>query len=576
MQSVDFTTLSATCAEIAATWLPARLEQVYQIDRQTIALYLRTFDRKGWLIISWHPQGARLHIGDPPPKVPDTFTFSDQLRHQLNGFALTKLAFVAPWERVIDLQFAQRPDDPALWHLYIEIMGKYSNVILTAADNQIVTVAHQVNATQSSVRTVQTGQIYQLPPVLLATDPSLEESLSSWQARVSLIPKTIEKQLVSTYRGVSPVIARSLLQKAKINPKLNTDHLDNNDWEKLFSAWQEWLKVLENKTFQPGWTSEGYTVIGGEMLAAAKDVQELLNRYYSQQINQESFRQLQQKLNQKITSLLTKLQTKAAGFQTRLAESAYADRYKEQGDLLMANLQQIQQGMTSITLADFETGKPVIIPLDPERNPVQNAQYLYKQHQKLKRARLAVEPLLEEVVSEINYLEQVRSSLSQLENYSSREDLQALDEIQEELIQQKYLESNYQRNRTNNKESEPMRFTTPSGVELWIGRNNRQNDRLTFRSASDYDIWFHSQEIAGSHVLLRLSPGTVPEAADLQFAADYAAYYSRARHSEQVPVVYTRPKYVYKPKGAKPGMVVYKQETVIWGCPQRVEDYRKK
>ncbi|NCQ94794.1 MAG: fibronectin-binding domain-containing protein [Microcystis wesenbergii Mw_QC_S_20081001_S30D] len=576
MQSLDFTTLSATCAEIAAAWLPARLEQVYQIDRQTIALYLRTFDRKGWLIISWHPQGARLHIGDPPPKVPDTFTFSDQLRHQLNGFALTKLAFVAPWERVIDLQFAQRPDDPALWHLYIEIMGKYSNVILTAADNQIVTVAHQVNATQSSVRTVQTGQIYQLPPVLLATDPSLEESLSSWQARVSLIPKTIEKQLVSTYRGVSPVIARSLLQKAKINPKLNTDHLDNNDWEKLFSAWQEWLKVLENKTFQPGWTSEGYTVIGGEMLAAAKDVQELLNRYYSQQINQESFRQLQQKLNQKITSLLTKLQTKAAGFQTRLAESAYADRYKEQGDLLMANLQQIQQGMTSITLADFETGKPVIIPLDPERNPVQNAQYLYKQHQKLKRARLAVEPLLEEVVSEINYLEQVRSSLSQLENYSSREDLQALDEIQEELIQQKYLESNYQRNRTNNKESEPMRFTTPSGVELWIGRNNRQNDRLTFRSASDYDIWFHSQEIAGSHVLLRLSPGTVPEAADLQFAADYAAYYSRARHSEQVPVVYTRPKYVYKPKGAKPGMVVYKQETVIWGCPQRVEDYRKK
>jgi predicted ribosome quality control (RQC) complex YloA/Tae2 family protein len=498
------------------------------------------------------------------------------LRHQLNGFALTKLAFVAPWERVIDLQFAQRPDDPALWHLYIEIMGKYSNVILTAADNQIVTVAHQVNATQSSVRTVQTGQTYQLPPVLLATDPSLEESLSSWQARVSLIPKTIEKQLVSTYRGVSPVIARSLLQKAKINPKLNTDQLDNTDWEKLFSAWQEWLKILENKTFQPGWTREGYTVIGGEMLAAAKDVQELLNRYYSEQINQESFRQLQQKLNQKITSLLTKLQTKAAGFQTRLAESAHADRYKEQGDLLMANLQQIPQGMTSITLADFETGNPVIIPLDPERNPVQNAQYFYKQHQKLKRARLAVEPLLEEVVSEINYLEQVRSSLSQLENYSRSEDLEALDEIQEELIQQKYLESNYQRNRTNNKESEPMRFTTPSGIELWIGRNNRQNDRLTFRSASDYDIWFHSQEIAGSHVLLRLTPGTVPEAADLQFAADYAAYYSRARHSERVPVVYTRPKYVYKPKGAKPGMVVYKQETVIWGCPQRVEDYRKK
>jgi predicted ribosome quality control (RQC) complex YloA/Tae2 family protein len=576
MQSVDFTTLSAACAEIAAAWLPARLEQVYQIDRQTIALYLRTFDRKGWLIISWHPQGARLHLGDPPPKVPDTFTFSDQLRHQLNGYALTNLAFVAPWERVIDLQFAKRPDDPAVWHLYIEIMGKYSNVILTAADQQIVTVAHQVNASQSSVRTVQTGQTYQLPPVLLGTNPSLEESFNSWQERVSLIPKAIEKQLVSTYRGVSPVIARSLLQKAKINPKLNTDQLSNNDWENLFLVWQEWLTILDHKTFQAGWTKEGYTVIGWDILEPAKNIQELLHRYYSDQINQESFRQLQQKLTQKIASLLTKLQTKAEGFQKRLAESADADRYKDQADLLMANLHQLQQGMTSISLADFETGKPVIIPLDPERNPVQNAQYFYKQHQKLKRARLAVEPLLEEVVSEINYLEQVRSSLSQLENYSSGEDLQALEEIQEELIQQKYLESNQQRNRPNNKESEPMRFTTPSGLELWVGRNNRQNDQLTFRSATDYDIWFHSQEIAGSHVLLRLTPGTVPETADLQFAADYAAYYSRARHSEQVPVIYTRPKYVYKPKGAKPGMVVYKQETVIWGCPQRVEDYRKK
>ena len=110
---------------------------------------------------------------------------------------------------------------------------------------------------------------------------------------------------------------------------------------------------------------------------------------------------------------------------------------------------------------------------------------------------------------------------------------------------------------------------------MWIGRNNRQNDRLTFRTAGDYDLWFHTQESAGSHVLLRLEPGAKPNEADLNCAADWAAYHSRARQSEQVPVVYTEPKYVYKPKGAKPGMVIYKREKVLWGKPHKIQCYLK-
>ncbi len=124
-------------------------------------------------------------------------------------------------------------------------------------------------------------------------------------------------------------------------------------------------------------------------------------------------------------------------------------------------------------------------------------------------------------------------------------------------------------------ESQPYQHKTPSGFELWIGRNNRQNDRLTFRTAGDYDLWFHTQESAGSHVLLRLEPGAKPDEADLNCAANWAAYYSRARQSEQVPVVYTEPKYVYKPKGAKPGMVIYKREKVLWGKPHKIQAYLK-
>ncbi len=181
-----------------------------------------------------------------------------------------------------------------------------------------------------------------------------------------------------------------------------------------------------------------------------------------------------------------------------------------------------------------------------------------------------MEPLLLEVQTEIEYLEQVEAAIGQIDTYQTAEDLRALEEIREELIGQKYLEDPEYRSRSANEPPSTNfhRYLTPSGFEVLIGRNNRQNDQLTFRVAGDYDLWFHAQEIPGSHVLLRLEPGAVAEEADLQFVANLAAYYSRARQSEQVPVVYTQLKHVYKPKGAKPGIAIYKQETILWGKPQ--------
>jgi predicted ribosome quality control (RQC) complex YloA/Tae2 family protein len=186
---------------------------------------------------------------------------------------------------------------------------------------------------------------------------------------------------------------------------------------------------------------------------------------------------------------------------------------------------------------------------------------------------LALEPLLSEVQTEIAYLEQVEVALAQFDRYRTQDDLTTLSEIREELIQQGYLEDPDQRYRSASASEATnfLRYRTPNGFEILIGRNNRQNDQLTFRLASDYDLWFHTQEIPGSHVLLRLDPGAVPDQADLQYTADLAAYYSRARQSDQAPVVYTEPKLVYKPKGAKPGIAIYKQERVIWGEPQRAE-----
>jgi predicted ribosome quality control (RQC) complex YloA/Tae2 family protein len=439
---------------------------------------------------------------------------------------------------------------------------------LTDAKKQIVTVAHQVTANQSSIRTVETGQPYQLPPALTAAVPSLQESQQRWQERVSLIPGSLQRQLLQNYRGLSPAVARSLIVQANLAPERDTESLTETDWQRLFACWQEWLKLLESGKFRPAWTAAGYTVLGWEVAEAAASVQLLLERYYRDCLNQQEFQQIRQQLRQKVGNLLKKLRLKADNFQQRLQESDCADESRQQADLLMAYLQQVQPGMTEILLPDFETGEPVTIPLNPEKSAVQNAQSYYKRHQKLKRSRAAIEPLLQEVCAEIAYLEQVEASLNQMESYQSPADLQALAEIREELIAQGYLEVKSYASRSIAAESEPRRYLSPSGFEVWVGRNNRQNDQLTFRIASENDLWFHVQENAGSHVLLRLPPGAVPETADLQCAADWAAYYSRARHSDSVPIIYVEPKYVYKPKGAKPGMVVYKRERLLWGRPQ--------
>jgi predicted ribosome quality control (RQC) complex YloA/Tae2 family protein len=576
LQPIDLTTLTAICAEIRREWLPARLEQAFQRDRHTLFLGLRTLNQRGWLALSWHPQAAHLCIGDPPPKTADTFTFSDQIRHQLRNLALVNITSIAPWERVMDLQFSQRPGDPVLWHLYVEIMGKYSNVILANQDNVIVTAAHQVSAQQSSVRPIQTGNIYEIPPVLTDPTPSLEEPLDRWRERIGLIPDRLKRNLTKTYRGLSSSLVIAMAQDAGLDPDQSTDSLSQTDWEQLFQRWQAWLRALQTESFQPGWTAQGYTVLGWGHTQSVASLQSLIQVYYRDQLNQQNFIQLRNQLSQRLLNLLAKLQLKGKTFRDRLAQSVDADRYREHADLLMANLHQWQPGLTSLVLADFHSGAPTQIRLEPEKNAVQNAQKLYKTHQKLKRAKLAVAPLLGEVEAEIQYLEQVEAAISELTTYQTPDDLEALAEIRDELIQQQYLDApDYRPPSKEDTTSHPYRYQTPSGFEVLVGRNNRQNDTLTFRTASDYDLWFHSQEIPGSHVLLRLPAGSVAEATDLQFVANLAAHHSRARHSEQVPVVYTKPKHVYKPKGAKPGMVIYKQEQILWGQPQNVQSSLK-
>jgi predicted ribosome quality control (RQC) complex YloA/Tae2 family protein len=575
MQQVDFTTLTAAVRELQSDWIPARVESVYQRDRYTLALSLRTLDKRGWIAISWHPQAARIVLTDPPPRIPDTFTLSQQLRSVLGGLAMIGMEMVSPWERLVRLTFATRPGAEALYYLYVEPIGKYSNLTLTDADNLIITTAHQVSNKQSSVRTIETGRPYEVPPSLTDPMPNIEESIERWIDRVSLIPDKLNQRLVRSYRGLSTILMNELITAAGLDPIQTTDTLAPADWGKLFEYWQIWLRTLtqvDGYSFNPHLTDNGFSVMGcGNLGTPVPSVNYAIETYYSRILDREAFTQLKHQLTQKLGTILAKLRVKANTFKAKLQESTGADEYRTNADLLMSYLQEWQPGMKEIILNDFETGEPVKIKLEPEKNAIQNAQFLYKRHQKLKRAKLAVDPLLAAVQAEIDYLEQVEESVLQLQEDGTndvREMLQTLLEIKKELIDTGYFPTADRLAKAELAETKPHSLTTPSGFELLIGRNNRQNDKLTFKTATEYDLWFHAQEIAGSHGLLRITPGAVAEEADLQFTANAVAYYSRSRQSQAVPVVYTATKHVYKPKGAKPGMVIYKHEQIIWGHPQ--------
>lgn len=578
MQPVDLTTLVAVCAEIEKNCLPARLEQVYQPNSLTLYLQLRTATAKHWLLVSWHPQAARIHLSEQPQRQPDTFTFSQQIWHQVANLALVSIKVVRPWDRIVQLEFAKRPDDQVLWRLYIEVMGKRSNVILVNSENLIVTAAHQVSDRQSRLRSIQTGDLYELPPLRLDPAPNMGEPFDQWRDRLSLIPQSIRSSLLKNYQGTSSSLIQLLLDSALISGEQNNSELDNHAWQRLFTAWQRWIQCLESSWFCPHFQNEEtYTVIsleaGKDLSANLSDlkVNHFLQDYYGDRLNRQVFNQLHQQIAQALGSQSTKLIQKAESFRQRLNQADQAEQTKAIADLLMANLYKSQSGMSEISLPDFQTGELIKISLDPTQSASQNAQGLYKKYQKLKRTRGAIAPLLAATEIEIDYLEQVGIQAAELESKYYR----ALEEIQQELIQQGYLRGVDRscKNPRSKKIEAPNchRYISPSGYEIWVGRNNYQNDLITFRVATEYDLWFHAQEIPGAHVLLRLEPGKPAETNDLQAAADICAYHSRAKQSDHVPVVYTQSRFVFKPKGAKPGMVIYKQEKVLWGVPNSLD-----
>ncbi len=551
LQAVDVTTLRALLAEWRPLLLPSRFEKAQQSSPHTLQLSLRSLSGPHWLELSWQAEAARLHTIPAPPRQGDGSTLAQQLQHGLRGLALVEI-LQQGWERVVELGFARRPGEPVLGWLVVELMGRHSNLLLLDGERQVVALARQVKPKQSRLRPIGTGDPYQPPPPLAGEPPRLEESFQSWQRRLSLVPLPLQQALRDAYQGMSPALLRQLLPPGW--GELEVGGLSPAQWQLLWQLWRQWLDAVAGEQFCWHIEPQGYRCWGKLCPQEPQGINRGLAAYFSEQLEACALLHHRQQLRHRLEAVAAKETRQAREQEALLAAVAEADVLQHQADALLSQIQ-------------------------PSRQCIDAAQKLYKTARKRRRSVAAITPRLELHHQRLAWLEASLTYLDQAESLNQvlglAADLEALGSLPG-LGGLSGQGSGPGRNVARRARPgavvegvpQPLELHTASGLPLQVGRNHRQNDWISLRQARRGDLWFHAQEVPGSHVVLKSSQRLANEG-DLQAAADLAAHFSRGRGNLRVPVVMVPTEDLQRIPGAAPGTVRHRGGTVLWGEPQR-------
>ena len=552
---LDALCLTAVAGEVRAAVQGGKIDKIYQPTRDEVVLYIRGPAGNVRLLLSANPGHPRAHLTErnrENPEQPPMFCML--LRKHLQGARILELN-QPPLERILDfrLETLDELGDRVERRLVLEAMGRSANLLLLDGEGRIVDCTRRVDGDLArGQRQLLPGLFYRQPPAVDKLNPF---TLSPEELRLVLanpLGKAWDKLLLDSFTGLSPLVARELAFRAggdseKLAAEL--DKLGKAVEENHFTAY---LLVREGKpvdfTFLPvlqyGPETES---IPQESFSA------LLDDFFSDRESAERVRQRGQDLVKSVTSARDRTARKLGNQARELEATKNRERLRELGDILTSNLHLMEKGMSTFRTMDFydPEGGEVDIPLDPLLTPQQNAAKYYKEYNKAKTAEEMLTIQIEKGEKELEYLNSV------LENIALAEGEKDLQEIRQELTETGYLRRpKTAAKRAKKVSGKPMEFRSSSGLRISVGKNNSQNDLLTTKLAYKSDIWLHTQKIHGSHVILWLEGGEA-DAQSLTEAAQLAAYFSQARDGRKVPVDYTPVKYVKKPAGARPGMVVY-------------------
>ncbi|GAB2561380.1 Rqc2 family fibronectin-binding protein [Gracilibacillus alcaliphilus] len=537
----------------------ARVLKIYQPTDTELLFTVRQYGKNKQLLISAHSSYARIHLtADSYHNPSEPSMYCMMLRKYLNGSFIESVEQIEN-ERIIHIHFQTKNEigDKSLKTLVIEIMGKHSNIILLDHEKQVIldSIKH-VSHAQNRHRSILPGSTYVQPPTQDKINPLTAEG-DTFIRKLDFNAGKLDKQIVSTYMGVSTVLAQEIVSLANLGSA--------EAYKQAFLDVQQ--QIIEHH-YQP-YISQGkkefFYVLPllnktGE-ITAFETISAMLDSFYSGKAERDRVKQKAGDLSRFLTNELKKNQRKLVKLDQTLEEAAHADNYQLEGELLTAHMHLVKKGDKEVEVIDYydPEQKPRIIKLNEHKSPSENAQALFKRYQKLKKSKQMVEEEKQKTYKEIAYLEEI---IEQIE--SARE--QDIEEIREELQEQGYLKrksSNLKQKKKTVKPT-PESYLSSDGTEILVGKNNKQNEYLTNRLARKDEVWLHTKDIPGSHVVIR---STNPSEDTLQEAAQLAANFSKSKHSSSVPVDYTLIRHVKKPNGAKPGFVTYDNQKTLFVTP---------
>ncbi len=576
----------AIARELERMLLGGRIGKIQQPSRETLVMQIRAGGENHRLLLCCGGADARIHLtaddGAENPATPPMFCML--LRKHLGGGIIRSIQCPA-FERILMLEIEVEDElgDRSLKKLVIEVMGRHSNIMLLNRDDIILDAARHVDIDISRVREVLPAHPYVLPPAQNKLDPSDCATPALAAANTALSEKKLTAALLEQVRGFSPILCREVCRMANVDEDRAGSGLTEEERLRLEKALSILREHLSEGVFAPctvldpisgrvldyhAWTisatgrTKSYPLLG-----------QALDAFHGERDKTSRLSAKRADLSKTVSLNLDHVQHRLAAQYDTLAENADFAKLQRYGELITANIYALREGMEIADVSDYytEAGDMVSIPLDPFLSPQKNAQRYFRRFQKAKSACRYAESQLEGLTAEAAYLESLSYAI---ENAVEPAEFQ---EIREEMIAQAYLKPPARRlgkggrakpvGKTGNPPpAEPLQVVSQDGFEIFIGRNNRQNDRLTLKIARAEDIWFHIKHFSGSHVVIRTGGKPVPDRT-LTEAAGYAAWFSKARQATKAEVDTTTIRNVRKPAGGKPGMVIYVHYQTITAVP---------
>lgn len=555
----DGVTISALVAEFNDKLLNGRLYKIAQTESDELLLTIKNGKNQYRLLISANASLPLIYLTDKNKPAPLTApNFCMLLRKHINNGRI--ISITQPGlERIVDfeIQHLDELGDIKTKHLIIELMGKHSNIIFVNEGTILDSIKH-VNSIMSSVRQVLPGKEYFIPHTSEKLNP-LDVEKEVFFKTVFSKPMPLSKAIYTSFTGISPTIAENICYEGKFDSSMPANVLEHGDQNIVWMYFYQLINKVKNCDFIPtiyeknGKPEEyGVTILSTYSdctTTSFESISTLLETYYSKKNLYTRMRQKSVDLRKIVTNALERDNKKYNIQLKQLKDTEKKDKFKEYGDLLTTYGYSIKEGSKEFETVNYYNGETVKITLDPTISPIENAKKYFNKYSKLKRTSEALETIIVETKNSIDYLESINVAIDMA---TTEDDLKA---INEELVQTGFIKKKHTNKKAKNN-SKPLHFISSDGFDMYVGKNNIQNEHLTFKVATGNDWWFHSKSFPGSHVIVKCNNHELPDNT-FEEAARLAAFYSKGSNQDKVEIDYIQKKHVKKVAGAMPGFVIY-------------------